>query len=63
MIERFQRDNINVTLEKLQAGNPNSVITRAHFARVLMEEDYVRQKIKPLIDTLVLTVLTTFQEK
>lgn len=44
MIEHFQRDNINVTLEKLQAGNPNSVITRAHFARVLMEEGVCKTK-------------------
>lgn len=44
MVKRFQDAGINVTLEKLQAGNPNSVITRAHFARVLLEEGIVKTK-------------------
>ncbi len=44
MINRFQADGIDMTLEKLQAGNPNSVLTRAHFARVLLEEGVVRTK-------------------
>ncbi len=30
-----------LTREELTAGNPDTVITRAHFARVLMEKGYV----------------------
>ncbi len=44
MIALFQRDNISITLEELQAGNPQSVITRAHFARVLVEKGYCKDK-------------------
>ena len=44
MIALFQRDNISITLEDLQAGNPRSVITRAHFARVLVEKGYCKDK-------------------
>ncbi len=44
MIALFQRDNISITLEELQAGNPRSVITRAHFARVLVEKGYCKDK-------------------
>lgn len=38
MIELFQKDGYPVTLEKLQHGDPDTVITRAHFSRVLVEE-------------------------
>ena len=38
MISLFQKDGFPITLEKLQHGNPNTVITRAHFSRVLVEE-------------------------
>ncbi len=44
MVNRFQADGIDITLEKLQAGNPNSVLTRAHFARVLLDEGVVKTK-------------------
>lgn len=44
MIERFQKDGISITLEDLQAGNPNSVITRAHFARVLVQKGICKDK-------------------
>ena len=44
MIELMQNDGFNITLEKLLHGNPNSVITRAHFARVLVEEGYCKNK-------------------
>ena len=33
-----------MTMEKLAHGNPGSVITRAHFARVLLEEGIVKNK-------------------
>lgn len=38
MIERFQKGGYPITLEKLQHHDPNTVITRAHFARVLVED-------------------------
>lgn len=38
MIRRFQDDGYPITLEKLQRHRPDAVITRAHFARVLIEE-------------------------
>ena len=44
MIALFQRDNISIPLEELQAGNPRSVITRAHFARVRVEKGYCKDK-------------------
>jgi hypothetical protein len=44
MCKLFQADGIDMTIEKLQAGNPNTVITRAHFARVLLEEGIVKTK-------------------
>lgn len=44
MIALFQRDGIPITPEELQAGNPKSVITRAHFARVLVEKGYCKDK-------------------
>lgn len=40
MIRRFQADGFSITLEDLQAGNPDTVITRAHFARALVEKGY-----------------------
>lgn len=44
MCRLFQNDGINMTIEKLQAGNPDTVITRAHFARVLIEDGVVKTK-------------------
>lgn len=41
MIRRFQDSDIMITLEEVTAGNPETVITRAHFARVLYEKGYV----------------------
>lgn len=38
MIDLFQKDGYPVTLEKLQHGDPDTVITRVHFSRVLVEE-------------------------
>lgn len=37
MIEKFNQQGIPITLDMLYAGNPNTVITRAHFARALIE--------------------------
>ena len=44
MLEAFQKDGFPITMEKLQHGNPDTVITRAHFARVLVEEGIVSSK-------------------
>lgn len=38
MCARFRADGIDITMEKLQHGNPNMVVTRAHFARVLIAQ-------------------------
>ena len=37
MIKNFQKAGIPMTAEELSGGNPNAVITRAHFARYLIE--------------------------
>ncbi|MDW2796968.1 PHP domain-containing protein [Clostridium boliviensis] len=42
MISRFQKAGIDITLSEVQAGNPDTVITRAHFARILLEKGYVK---------------------
>lgn len=44
MCELFQAQGIDMTMENLAHGNPGSVITRAHFARVLLEEGIVKNK-------------------
>ncbi len=44
MVALFQADGYPVTMEKLLHGNPDSVITRAHFARVLVEEGICKDK-------------------
>ena len=41
MLSLFQRDGFMITEEALTGGNDLSVITRAHFARALMEAGYV----------------------
>lgn len=42
MIERFHQKGITITMDELTQGNPDTVITRAHFARVLIEKGYVK---------------------
>ena len=42
MIRRFNTNGIPVTYEELTQGNPNAVITRAHFARYLVEHQIVK---------------------
>jgi len=41
MLKRFQEDGFEITMEDLMHGNPDTIITRAHFARVLTEKGYV----------------------
>lgn len=42
IIKRFQAAGILITLDEVKGGNPDTVITRAHFARVLLEKGYVK---------------------
>lgn len=42
IIRRLRADGINIRMEDLYFGNPNTKITRAHFARFLMQKGYVR---------------------
>ncbi|MDE5864694.1 MAG: PHP domain-containing protein [Lachnospiraceae bacterium] len=44
MVQNFVAAGIPMTVEELKHGNPNSVITRAHFARVLIEKGVCRDK-------------------
>lgn len=44
MVQNFVNAGIPLTMEELQHGNPKSVITRAHFARVLVEKGFCRTK-------------------
>ncbi len=40
MLRRFQADGFDITMDSLTKGNPQTVITRAHFARALVEKGY-----------------------
>ncbi|MEG0369202.1 MAG: PHP domain-containing protein [Hungatella sp.] len=42
MLERFAEDGFAITLEDLTSGHPDTVITRAHFARILTEKGYTK---------------------
>ncbi|MGN0153965.1 MAG: PHP domain-containing protein [Lachnospiraceae bacterium] len=44
MVQNFVDAGIPLTIEELKHGNPNSVITRAHFARVLVEKGICKDK-------------------
>ncbi|MBE5972472.1 MAG: PHP domain-containing protein [Lachnoclostridium sp.] len=41
MLEAFRRDGFELTMEDLMLGNPKTIITRAHFARALVNKGYV----------------------
>lgn len=41
MLERLQADGFHIVAEDLTRGCPGSVVTRAHFARALVEKGYV----------------------
>lgn len=41
IIKRFQQDGIQITMEDLVRDNTDTVVTRAHFARILVEKGYV----------------------
>ncbi len=40
MLRRFQSDGFDITMDTLTKGNPQTVITRAHFARALVDRGY-----------------------
>lgn len=42
MIDNLRADNIDITLDALLFDEPNTVITRAHFARFLIEHGYAK---------------------
>lgn len=44
MCRNLQGAGIDITYEKLQARNPDAVITRAHYASFLLEEGYVKNR-------------------
>ena len=44
ILDYLAEDGILLTEEELRAGDPDTVITRAHFARLLMEKGYVRDR-------------------
>ena len=44
MVALFQANGFEITMEELYHGNPNTVVTRAHFARIMMEKGYVKTK-------------------
>lgn len=44
MLERLQEAGFDITLEDLKGGSPDTVITRAHFARVLTEKGYTKDR-------------------
>lgn len=44
MVQNLQKAGIDITLQDLTFGNPDTVITRAHFARHLIRHGYVRDR-------------------
>ena len=44
MVQNFVDAGIPITIDELKHGNPDSVITRAHFARVLVEKGFCQNK-------------------
>ncbi len=46
MLRRFQEDGFDITMEDLRHDSPGTVVTRAHFARVLTEKGYVSSPAK-----------------
>lgn len=44
MCQNLQKAGIDITFDKLQAKNPDAVITRAHYAAYLLEGGYVKSR-------------------
>ena len=43
MVENFRKAGIPMTIDELKAGNPDTVITRAHFAKYLIEHGIIKE--------------------
>lgn len=44
MLKRFHDHGFEITMEELYSGNPDTVVTRAHFARIMLEKGYIKTK-------------------
>lgn len=44
MAENFTQAGLPITMEELTSGNPSTIITRSHFARVMVEKGYVKTR-------------------
>ncbi|MGN0165077.1 MAG: PHP domain-containing protein [Lachnospiraceae bacterium] len=44
MIKRFNDDGIDISYEELTFGNPNTIITRGHFSRLLIKKGYASDR-------------------
>lgn len=44
MRQKLEQHGMSLTMEQIQNYNPNTVITRAHFARALVEAGYIKTK-------------------
>lgn len=44
MIKKFNENGINISHEELTFGNPNTIITRGHFSRLLIEKGYASNR-------------------
>ena len=44
MIGRFNNDGIHISYEELTFSNPNTIITRGHFSRLLIDKGYARNR-------------------
>lgn len=44
MIKRFNDNGIDISYEELTFGNPNTIITRGHFSRLLIEKGYAKNR-------------------
>jgi hypothetical protein len=42
MVQNFQNDGIQITMEELKEESKDAVITRAHFAKILVRKQYVK---------------------
>lgn len=44
MAENFTQAGIPMTIEELKGGNPDTIITRSHFARLLLEKGVIKKR-------------------
>lgn len=44
MAENFTNAGIPMTIEELKGGNPDTIITRSHFARLLLEKGVIKKR-------------------